>query len=98
MSGMCCGDLCCSVAMVLAVQVFATFCGLGLHNVMMYEEIAKANARNKVAFDVLTYHASSNLDEAHRLMVRTPVNKETHTVSPGKRGQGREGCGRGRET
>ncbi len=36
---------------------------------MMYEEIAKANARNKVAFDVLTYHASSTMDEVNRLMV-----------------------------
>lgn len=33
----------------------------------MYEEIAVASARNKVAFEVLSYHASSSVDESHRL-------------------------------
>ena len=51
------------------MEVFATFCGLGLHNVLMYEEMVMASARNKVAFDVLAYHASSSVEEANRLMV-----------------------------
>lgn len=36
---------------------------------MMYEKIAVASARNKVAFEILSYHASSGQDEASRLMV-----------------------------
>lgn len=54
-------------------QLFGTFCGLGLHNVMMYEKISVASARNKVAFDILSYHASSSQDEASRLMVSVCV-------------------------
>ena len=50
-------------------QLFGTFCGLGLHNVMMYEKIAVASARNKVAFEILSFHASSGQDDASRLMV-----------------------------
>ena len=36
---------------------------------MMYEKISIANARNKVAFDVLAYHASSSIEETNKLMV-----------------------------
>ena len=35
-----------------AFRVFATFCGLGVQNVVNYEEILKANAKQTVALDV----------------------------------------------
>lgn len=34
------------------IQVFATFCGLGIHSVMSYEKILKANAKQSVALEV----------------------------------------------
>ena len=51
-------------------KVFAVFCGLTLHSVMNYEKILKANARQKVALEVLSFHASSSVEEAERVMVR----------------------------
>lgn len=36
----------------LTQQVFATFCGLGIHSVMNYETILKANAKQSVALEV----------------------------------------------
>ncbi len=35
-----------------AFRVFATFCGLGVQNVVNYEEILKANAKQSVALEV----------------------------------------------
>ena len=46
------------------------FCGLSMHSVMNYERLVKANARQKVALEALSYHATSTLEEAERLMVR----------------------------
>ena len=60
---------CFSQTDVESLEVFATFCGLGIHNVMMYEKISITSARNKVAFDLLSYHSSSSIEEANRLMV-----------------------------
>ena len=34
------------------MQVFVTFCGLGIHNVMTYEKIQKASAMQAVALEV----------------------------------------------
>ncbi len=36
---------------------------------MMYEKISIANARNRVALDVLSYHATSCASKANKLMV-----------------------------
>ena len=36
-----------------AFRVFATFCGLGVQNVMNYEKICKANAKQSVALEVM---------------------------------------------
>ena len=35
------------------LQVFSTFCGLGIHNVINYEKILKANAKQMVALEVI---------------------------------------------
>lgn len=60
---------CFSLCICIFFKVFATFCGLGIHNVMIYERIAIASARKKVALDILSYHASSSIDEVGRLQV-----------------------------
>ena len=49
---MCCQFYCSFRSHFLLDQVFSTFCGLGIHNVMTYEEIAKANAKQAVALEV----------------------------------------------
>ena len=49
--------------------MFAAFCGLGIHNVLMYERIFKALAKQKVALEVLSYHASATEEEAEKLSV-----------------------------
>ena len=46
------------------------FCGLSMHSVMNYERLLKANARQKVALEVLSFHATSTLEDVERLMVR----------------------------
>lgn len=51
-------------------QAFAIFCGLGIHNSQMYEKALKLAAKQKVALEVLSFHASSSLDECNKLMVK----------------------------
>lgn len=43
------------------LQVFATFCGLGLHNVLTYEKVVIANARQKIAFDVRQWQVNKSM-------------------------------------
>lgn len=38
-------------------QAFAIFCGLGIHNTMIYDQMAKAKAKQQVAIEV-TYKAT----------------------------------------
>lgn len=56
--------------MFVHCKVFAVFCGLTMHSVMNYEKLLKANARQKVALEVLSFHASSSVEEVERIMVR----------------------------
>uniref|UniRef100_A0A1A9W0L3 Phosphodiesterase n=1 Tax=Glossina brevipalpis TaxID=37001 RepID=A0A1A9W0L3_9MUSC len=49
------------------VEAFAIFCGMGIHNTHMYEKAIAAIAKQSVTLEVLSYHASSTIDEAHRL-------------------------------
>ena len=52
------------------MQAFTIFCGLGINNTLMYNEVAKAMARQKVALEVLSYHACSTSHEVESLKVR----------------------------
>lgn len=52
-----------------SLQGFSIFCGLGIHNCMTYEEALKLTARQKVALEVLAYHASSTIEETVEFMV-----------------------------
>lgn len=45
-----------------------------MHSVMNYEAIAKANARQRVALEVLSFHASSSSEEAERVMVKVTLH------------------------
>ena len=51
------------------LKMFAAFCGLGIHNVLMYERIVKSMAKQKVALEVLSYHASASSEETEHIMV-----------------------------
>ncbi|XP_055837299.1 dual 3',5'-cyclic-AMP and -GMP phosphodiesterase 11-like isoform X1 [Episyrphus balteatus] len=53
------------------VEAFAIFCGMGIHNTHMYEKAIVAMAKQSVTLEVLSYHASASMDDAHRLRVST---------------------------
>lgn len=53
------------------MEAFAIFCGMGIHNTHMYEKAIVAMAKQSVTLEVLSYHASATMDEAHRLRVST---------------------------
>lgn len=54
---------------VSTLEAFAIFCGLGIHNMQIYERAMKLMAKQKVALEVLSYHASSSVEETQALMV-----------------------------
>ena len=62
--------------------MFSAFCGLGIHNVLMYERIFKALAKQKVALEVLSYHAAAPSNEAERMAVSRPPVPILTTVEP----------------
>lgn len=49
-------------------EAFAIFCGLGIHNTQMYESACKLMAKQKVALECLSYHATASNEDALRLM------------------------------
>ncbi|XP_068086058.1 dual 3',5'-cyclic-AMP and -GMP phosphodiesterase 11A [Anabrus simplex] len=51
-------------------EAFSIFCGLGIHNTLMYSEVEKAMARQKVAIEVLSYHATASNKEVEALLDR----------------------------
>ena len=51
------------------IQAFAIFCGLGIHNTQMYENAMRLMAKQQVALDVLSYHATAQPDEVSKLKV-----------------------------
>ena len=51
------------------LQAFAIFCGLGIHNCQMYEGACKLMAKQSVALEVLSYHASAPQEETDRIKV-----------------------------
>ncbi|XP_065214815.1 cGMP-specific 3',5'-cyclic phosphodiesterase isoform X2 [Planococcus citri] len=48
-------------------EAFAIFCGLGIHNTQMYENACKLMAKQKVALECLSYHATATLEDTSRL-------------------------------
>ncbi|KAK3779194.1 hypothetical protein RRG08_035188, partial [Elysia crispata] len=46
---------------------FAIFCGLGINNCQLYEQVSLAAARQAVALEVLSYHSAVPMEEVARL-------------------------------
>lgn len=51
---------------------------MGIHNTHMYEKAIVAMAKQSVTLEVLSYHASATMDEAHRLRVSFTSTNELH--------------------
>ncbi|XP_049336648.1 dual 3',5'-cyclic-AMP and -GMP phosphodiesterase 11A isoform X2 [Astyanax mexicanus] len=50
-------------------EAFVIFCGLGINNTMMYNQVKKTWAKQSVALDMLSYHATCSKVEVDRLKV-----------------------------
>lgn len=61
-------------------EAFAIFCGLGIHNTQMYESACKLMAKQKVALECLSYHATANNDDALKLMSDSISSAETYNL------------------
>ena len=55
------------------MQAFAIFCGMGINNTAMYETAMKAIAKQRVALEVMSYHAIAPMEEAEKLEVWTAL-------------------------
>jgi len=61
-------------------EAFAIFCGLGIHNTQMYESACKLMAKQKVALECLSYHATANNEDALRLVSDSIPSAETYNL------------------
>ncbi|XP_012288226.1 cGMP-specific 3',5'-cyclic phosphodiesterase [Orussus abietinus] len=52
---------------VTIFEAFAIFCGLGIHNTQMYESACKLMAKQKVALECLSYHATASNEDTIKL-------------------------------
>jgi len=52
------------------VEAFGIFCGIALANASNYEQLRCAEARKQVALDIMSYHATSNVEESKALAER----------------------------
>ncbi|XP_071828467.1 cGMP-specific 3',5'-cyclic phosphodiesterase-like isoform X3 [Apostichopus japonicus] len=48
-------------------EAFAIFCGLGIHNTQMYENAIRLMAKQQVALEVLSYHATAQKEEVEKM-------------------------------
>ncbi|XP_054168648.1 cGMP-specific 3',5'-cyclic phosphodiesterase-like [Oppia nitens] len=53
---------------ISTLEAFSIFCGFGIHNSCLYEKALKLTAKQKVALEVLSYHASASIEETDKLM------------------------------
>ncbi|XP_055875017.1 dual 3',5'-cyclic-AMP and -GMP phosphodiesterase 11-like isoform X2 [Biomphalaria glabrata] len=49
------------------IEAFAIFCGMGIHNTQMFEQAVRAVARQKIALEVMSYHAIASEEDAIEL-------------------------------
>lgn len=61
-------------------EAFAIFCGLGIHNTQMYENACKLMAKQKVALECLSYHATAPPDLTIKLMQDTIPSAELYSL------------------
>ncbi|KAL7639239.1 UNVERIFIED_CONTAM: hypothetical protein RMT77_010773 [Armadillidium vulgare] len=50
-------------------EAFATFCGLGIQNTQVYEKACRLMARQKVALECLSYHATASREDTDMLKI-----------------------------
>ena len=53
-------------------EAFTIFCGLGIHKTQMYESACKLMAKQKVALECLSYHATAS-NEATEVLVNQKI-------------------------
>lgn len=61
-------------------EAFAIFCGLGIHNTQMYENACKLMAKQKVALECLSYHATAPQDQTEKLVNDTIATADTFNL------------------
>ncbi|XP_044271443.1 cGMP-specific 3',5'-cyclic phosphodiesterase isoform X2 [Tribolium madens] len=61
-------------------EAFAIFCGLGIHNTQMYENACKLMAKQKVALECLSYHATASNDATEKLIKEDIPSAETYNL------------------
>ncbi|XP_041985200.1 cGMP-specific 3',5'-cyclic phosphodiesterase-like isoform X2 [Aricia agestis] len=61
-------------------EAFAIFCGLGIHNTQMYENACKLMAKQKVALECLSYHATASTEDTSRLSQDVIPSAETYNL------------------
>ncbi|KAJ8920329.1 hypothetical protein NQ315_011991 [Exocentrus adspersus] len=61
-------------------EAFAIFCGLGIHNTQMYENACKLMAKQKVALECLSYHATASNDATEKLLKEDIPSAETFNL------------------
>ncbi|KAK7792520.1 hypothetical protein R5R35_009928 [Gryllus longicercus] len=61
-------------------EAFAIFCGLGIHNTQMYENACKLMAKQKVALECLSYHATASAEDTSKLQLDTIPSAETYNL------------------
>lgn len=60
------------------LEAFAIFCGLGIHNTQMYENACKLMAKQKVALECLSYHATAGQNQTLKLVQDTIPSAEAY--------------------
>ncbi|KAL0811324.1 hypothetical protein ABMA28_009738 [Loxostege sticticalis] len=61
-------------------EAFAIFCGLGIHNTQMYENACKLMAKQKVALECLSYHATASTEDTSKLCQDNIPSAETYNL------------------
>ncbi|XP_037295889.1 cGMP-specific 3',5'-cyclic phosphodiesterase isoform X2 [Manduca sexta] len=61
-------------------EAFAIFCGLGIHNTQMYENACKLMAKQKVALECLSYHATASAEDTSKLCQEVIPSAETYNL------------------
>uniref|UniRef100_A0A1Y1MPH6 Phosphodiesterase n=1 Tax=Photinus pyralis TaxID=7054 RepID=A0A1Y1MPH6_PHOPY len=61
-------------------EAFAIFCGLGIHNTQMYESACKLMAKQKVALECLSYHATASNETTEKLAQEEIPSAEVYNL------------------
>ena len=65
------------VHLFFLIKAFSIFTGLGIHNCQMYENACRLMAKQTVALEVLSYHATAQQDETDKLVVSPSETQST---------------------